>query len=90
MKVDKNGIVRINLSFNTNDSKDGKIIEFLESKYSESAYIKETLYALATGKNIGCENIVNNVLPQQMEQDPQDIEEIEEFEEVKLPSDFEL
>lgn len=36
--------MRVNLSLNKNNSKDERIIKFLESKYNASAYIKEVLY----------------------------------------------
>ena len=39
--------MRVNLSLNENNSKDKKIIDFLESKYNSCAYIKEILYQLA-------------------------------------------
>ena len=39
--------MRVNLSLNENNSKDKKIIGFLESKYNSCAYIKEILYQLA-------------------------------------------
>ena len=39
--------MRVNLSLNENNSKDKKIIDFLESKYNACAYIKEILYQLA-------------------------------------------
>lgn len=41
--------MRVNLSLNKNNSKDERIIKFLESKYNESAYIKEVLYQLSYG-----------------------------------------
>lgn len=39
--------MRVNLSLNENNSKDKKIIDFLESKYNSCDYIKEILYQLA-------------------------------------------
>ena len=41
--------MRVNLSLNKNNSKDERIIKFLESKYNASAYIKEVLYQLSYG-----------------------------------------
>ncbi|MGL5151238.1 MAG: hypothetical protein ACRC7N_11770 [Clostridium sp.] len=44
--------MRVNIYLNENNDKDSKIIEFLESKYNNQAYIKELLYQLASGYNI--------------------------------------
>ena len=55
--------MRVNLSLNENNSKDKKIIDFLESKYNSCAYIKEILYQLANDNdevNILLSNINKN------------------------------
>ena len=54
--------MRVNLSLNENNSKDKKIIDFLESRYNSSAYIKEVLYQLACGGIHGVGATVVNAL----------------------------
>lgn len=54
--------MRVNLSLNESNSKDRKIIDFLESRYNSSAYIKEVLYQLATDGFPGVGVIVANAL----------------------------
>lgn len=52
--------MRVNLNLNESNSKDKKIINFLESKYNSSAYIKEVLYQLAIGGFHGIGTTVAN------------------------------
>lgn len=54
--------MRVNLSLNESNSKDRKIIDFLESRYNSSAYIKEVLYQLATDGFPGVGVTVENAL----------------------------
>lgn len=54
--------MRVNLSLNESNSKDGKIIDFLASRYNSSAYIKEVLYQLATDGFHGVGATVANAL----------------------------
>lgn len=54
--------MRVNLSLNENNSKDKKIIDFLESRYNSSAYIKEVMYQLASGGLHGVGATVVNAL----------------------------
>jgi len=44
--------VRLNIYLDKSEPKDKILIEFLEKKYSEVGFIKETMYALATGEAI--------------------------------------
>ncbi|MGL5151791.1 MAG: hypothetical protein ACRC7N_14590 [Clostridium sp.] len=44
--------MRVNIYLNEKNLNDKKIIEFLETKYNSSAYIKELLFALSTGSGI--------------------------------------
>lgn len=52
----KNYDVRLNVYLDKNEPKDKTIIDFLDKKYSAVGFIKETIYALATGASF--QNIV--------------------------------
>lgn len=92
MKINEKGQGRINLSFSLHDKKDNVIMRFLETKYSECGFIKEVLYALATGAPTGY--ILNNgavplAAPQmELNNDSQDHEEIEEREPIIIDDDM--
>ena len=44
--------MRVNLTLNDTNKRDKTIIDFLNSRYSASGYIKELLYQVAKGNNI--------------------------------------
>ncbi len=70
--------MRINLNLNENNSKDKKIIDFLESRYNSSAYIKEVLYQLISGGLHRVEDTVVNVLLDHSRGIPEGIHPIKE------------
>ncbi|WP_300891586.1 hypothetical protein [uncultured Clostridium sp.] len=70
--------MRVNLNLNESNSKDKKIINFLESKYNSSAYIKEVLYQLATGGFHGIGDTVANTSLDNSSGIPADIHPIKE------------
>lgn len=79
--------MRINLSLNENNSKDKKIIDFLESRYNASAYIKEVLYQLASGGFHGVGATVNVIdngrgIPAGIHPDIEELDNEETFDEI--------
>lgn len=93
MKINEKGQGRINLSFSLHDKKDNVIMRFLETKYSECGFIKEVLYALATGAAPTGYILNNGAVPlaapqMELNNDSQDHEEIEEREPIIIDDDM--
>lgn len=84
MKVGKDGRVSVNVRLSLKDARDSVILEFLEGKYSATGYVKEVLYALATGENIGVLGINNSIKTGNYVDDRKVVEDEEEQEFEKI------
>lgn len=82
--------MRLNVYLDKNEPKDKILIDFFEEKYSPVGFIKETMYALATGRTVERIPIIqSNNIEQFL-----DIEELQkeeqEYEPIKGADDIEL
>lgn len=68
--------MRVNFTLNKENNKDKVIIDFLESKYNTTYYIKNLLYDMALGNSIP--------IPIQTTNQGQDYEEIENLNDIEL------
>lgn len=68
--------MRVNFTLNKENNKDKVIIDFLESKYNTTYYIKNLLYDMALGNSIS--------IPIQTTNQGQDYEEIENLNDIEL------
>ena len=77
--------MRVNLYLNENEPKDKVIIEFLNKRYSSPAFIKESLYGMATGATLDIiqKDNKSNPLESRLEND-------EEYEKIDNIDDIEL
>jgi len=77
--------MRVNLYLNENEPKDKVIIDFLNKRYSSPAFIKETLFGLATGEPVGIiqKDNESNPLESRLENDDE-YEEISNIDEIDL------
>lgn len=75
--------MRINLTFNDTNERDKTIIDFLNTRYSASAYIKELLYQVAKGNDIPINN--NPAITNKITEKPK-----EDFEEIAGLDDIDL
>lgn len=75
---------RINIYLNEDDPKDYIIINFLNKRYSETGFIKETLYSMATGSGV---NIVQDHTPSnliQLQPLSEEYEDIQDSDNIEL------
>ena len=68
--------MRVNFTLNKENNKDKVIIDFLESKYNTTYYIKNLLYDMALGNSIP--------IPIQTTNQGQDYQEIENLNDIEL------
>ena len=73
--------MRVNFTLNEDNIKDKAIIDFLESKYNATYYIKNLLYDMASGKSIPIIPI-QTTINQELKQ--------EEYEEIENLNDIDL
>jgi len=78
--------VRLNIYLDSTDPKDKIIVDYLSKKYSEVGFIKETMYALATGDVVqsGPSITANIVEPPLDQEDPKEYEPIKDAAGIQL------
>ena len=76
--------MRVNLTLNDTNKRDKTIIDFLNSRYSESGYIKELLYQVAKGNNISFISNLESTNKIAKKPKKEDFEEIEGLNDIDL------
>ena len=73
--------MRINLTFNDTNERDKTIIDFLNTRYSASAYIKELLYQVSKGNNIPINNnpAINNKTTEKSKEEYEELENLNDI-----------
>ncbi|MBS6600639.1 MAG: hypothetical protein KH333_06435 [Clostridium sp.] len=76
--------MRVNLTLNDTNKRDKTIIDFLNSRYSASGYIKELLYQVAKGNNISFISNLESTNKIAKKPKKEDFEEIEGLNDIDL------
>ena len=76
--------MRVNLTLNDTNKRDKTIIDFLNSRYSASGYIKELLYQVAKGNNISFISNLESTNKLAKKPKKEDFEEIEGLNDIDL------
>lgn len=76
--------MRVNLTLNDTNKRDKTIIDFLNSRYSASGYIKELLYQVAKGNNISFISNLESTNKIAEKPKKEDFEEIEGLNDIDL------
>lgn len=76
--------MRVNLTLNDTNKRDKTIIDFLNSMYSASGYIKELLYQVAKGNNISFISNLESTNKIAKKPKKEDFEEIEGLNDIDL------
>ena len=76
--------MRVNLTLNDTNKRDKTIIDFLNSRYSASGYIKELLYQVAKGNNISFISNLESTNKIAKKPTKEDFEEIEGLNDIDL------
>lgn len=81
--------MRLNIYLDENEEKDKILIDFLNKKYSPVGFIKETIYALATGEVVQSGLSIQAISSEPLEYEPVK-EDPEEFEPIKNINEIEM
>ena len=76
--------MRVNLTLNDTNKRDKTIIDFQNSRYSASGYIKELLYQVAKGNNISFISNLESTNKIAKKPKKEDFEEIEGLNDIDL------
>ncbi len=71
--------MRVNFTLNEDNIKDKAIIDFLESKYNATYYIKNLLYDMALGNSIPIIPIQTTINQEQKQEEYEEIENLNDI-----------